>query len=175
MCDHLYKCWHATRQTLWEDSMLTMMQWLHQQHTDPILVSLITSMLHRWHNDTPTSLPFPTDDPMYAQIAQDQYRIGWGAFMKGFVAPLLINGQDTFLHSIGSDCLGTYWACTLCHHLWKIFETFWEQRNQFIHTTPDDSEEKLSQALSQVIVNKYSVGPERLPRSRKAYFNHNLQ
>ena len=90
------------------------------------------------------------------------------------MAQSLINQQDTFLHSIGSDHLGTSWARTLCHHLWKIFETFWEQHNQFIHNTPDNSEEKLSQALNQAIINEYSVGPERLPCSRKVYIHHNL-
>ena len=43
------------------------------------------------------------------------------------------------------------------------------------HFTSDDSEEQLKEALRQAIINEYSIGPERLPASRKVYFRHDLQ
>ena len=130
--------------------------WLPTHHMDPLIITMILTMLDKWREPHVRLPPFVSPNQIYAKISADQHLIGWDAFLKGFVATSMITQQEKYLESLGSDTLGTYLGKGLCRQLWTICESFWYHRNQFLHDTPDEGEKQLQETLQEAIKTEYT-------------------
>ena len=75
--------------------------WMQVQTTSLYLCHMIITMLNHWHSNLQPSC-YQSQDPHINKIAADLSSIGWSAFLKGFIASLMVRSQHKNFLYIGS-------------------------------------------------------------------------
>ena len=94
--EHLLSCPSTSSKELWENSLLTLDEWMLFNHTDPTLRQMILHGLRSWLRIPTTAIPLA---PPCSTIWDDQQDVGWQSLLEGRLVLGWESRQDEYFRS----------------------------------------------------------------------------
>ena len=160
--DHILRCPHPSAKDKWNTSLLHLSEWLHQRSTAPEIISIVIENLRSWHDSRPPVL-YTGPHPHLSAAQLHQSKLGWGAFLRGFLSHHWIAAQSWYLDSIKSKKTGKRWLQCIIEKLWSVSWDQWRFRNGIVHSESNTTHTNFSFLLTSTIIGEMNCGHRLLP------------
>lgn len=172
--DHVLKCPHQGAQSLWEQELLAIESWMHENQFPHDMVNIICQSLRSWQSNS-AFLPIETDDPDLSHGAKEQDRIGWRSFLDGFLSKHWLLALRTKLLLLQSQRSALVLLSKLIKKLWELAHRMWEHRNDILHNDDSAIHQYDLLRLNIDLEREFLRGVETLPRRYYHLFTGTLE
>jgi hypothetical protein len=108
----------------------------------------ILSQLTSWTSDTPVAVEPAAINPLHTNALRAQTKVGWGCFLKGFIASDLQSAVNAQTDTPQNAFKQIRWSCELIQCVWDSEAEHWKSRNGDKHsTTPAETDQKKREKL----------------------------
>ena len=129
--DHLNRCKHAARTSIFEEQVDLIEQWMESTYMDQDLKVWLLIYLRGRGRTRFQDLPGLPDK--LKGIAKEQDDIGWGRFTEGRVSKRIRNMQTAYMINGDSTYTEDHWMRDLIKHLLNLSHEQWLARNLMKH------------------------------------------
>ena len=145
--------------------------------TEPNLLHCIKDILSNWQKRPRNSLDYlpKTGCPVTKETILAQQRIGWKAFLEGFLAVNWANQQQSYYSTLGSRRTGQRWAIGLSKKIWNLIHTLWNKRNLILHAHNKSESMNGSSHIKLACLIELDLGPAGLSTPYNSYFNYSAE
>jgi Reverse transcriptase (RNA-dependent DNA polymerase) len=124
---HVWQCQDIQVQEIWSRSIASMVSFLDDLNTDPVITNAITTNLLGWYNGT-LQLSDNNANPIFGQQS-----IGWQFLLEGWIGKQWRMQQSQHFLLIKSKKSSLRWTIAVIKKLWDIAWDLWEHRNGVEH------------------------------------------
>ena len=149
--------------------------WLNAQHTDPCIISFLCNSLQTWFFNPTSTNTYYSSDPIISSAYNAQSKLGWYAFLCGYISSALVTAQAVYYLESGSRRSATRWGSHLIAQAWNITFQLWDNRNNILHESDRIHHLHGFSSLRNAITTEYSIGILQLPPLYRRYFSLPLQ
>jgi hypothetical protein len=163
---HVLRCQQPEAQTVWNQAIDTLEEWLRDQKTQPGITEMIGSRLRLWFYQSELRQQVPDFYGLRATLeAQDQ--VGWGMFLAGRLVTGWADVQKRYLEWIGSQRSTKRWTVAVIKKLWDLAWDMWDHRNRVLH---DNDQSLATKEIDYKIRAEFLLGSTGLSRSTKILY-----
>jgi hypothetical protein len=143
--------------------------------TSPAIVSAMTSAVRAWcrQSEIPSTLSLSlTDDPIGRLVKRaydDQSRLGWGNFIRGFWSDAWRQAQELHFRllarriTLDKQDTAQIWARKVQHWHFGLFEHLWAARNRVQHGDDPESSRIIRLAKCERAINRLYAASDKIP------------
>ena len=172
---HILKCPSASAQAVWQNSLLTLDEWLQTKKTCPDLRKLLLHILERWRLGLEVTNLSTCQFEWCGNVFAAQQMIGWRQLMGGCLTIEWARAQDKYYKWVGMRRTGKRWVISLIKRLWEISWNIWDDRNGVLHNTPMAADLSGAASLDKAIREEYQLGSEGLPTPVRSQFPRDIE
>jgi hypothetical protein len=164
--NHIFKCTHVAHQQITNDCIARIDQINHKWKVPTPIAQHILSQLALSTSGTPVPGDQAATNPDYANALRMQAKVGWGCFLKGFIATDLQRVVNTQKESQPPQNAFEQmrWTCETIQCMWDSEAEHWRCHNGDKHgTTPAETDQKKREKLlaqaQELIQTKHQLPP----------------
>ena len=172
---HILQCPCKSAQEVWDQSLLTLEEWLKYKKTCPDLRRLLMLILDKWRKGVSVVDLVDYEWECCEGVFASQQAIGWRQLMGGCFSLEWAMAQDAYLKWLGVRKTGKRWLVELIKKMWEISWDVWQDRNETLHRTPMAADLSGAASLDKAIMVECQLGNEGLPQAVKDIFPKDMK
>ena len=154
--DHVNECKGRGTRAIWEAYEERIQEVTRTHGVDPEIRAAILRNLRKWRAG---ARPVVTHSDQYITTALTaQKRLGWGAFVKGFIAEEWREAQRRTVASMVKK-RATAWVSRMVEGGWQYMQDMWRHRNEALHEPDGEATRQMEAALDRAIREEKDRGP----------------
>lgn len=159
---HVLQCPHHTVNTLWNEELTKLSDWMMNNDGDPNLSIAIIELLRQWrHGNNQVRTNF--DCPLLSRAIQKQCYFTTRCLIDGFFVPEWRTVQHQYLKDIGSSRNSLFWMAQLARRIWNVCRTLWDHRNNILHSEGQTIHQEELRQINEDISQEWERGLDTLP------------
>jgi hypothetical protein len=146
--NHIFKCKNINRQQITNECIVQIDQINRKWEVPTQIAQHILSQLTSWTTDTPETGELAAINLDHTNALQTHTNVGWGCFLKGFIATELQNTVNTQTDKQQNAFEQIRWSCEMIQCVWDSEAEHWKCCNRDKHSiTPVETDQKKQEKL----------------------------